>query len=563
MQNRVKFIEFFNADKFNLANINIIFGPLAVPNPMQTGAIEILARLKNKKYPMPDETICHPLSQPLEIKKYSEISLPISPVTVENIDCLKATANLKTQNKNAKIALLNMANRKHVGGGVYQGARAQEECIFCGTNISGTLLQYAHKNKGYVSSNNRPSYKNSFGQTDVLYSKNIWLLRETNQLHEWIDLNIDKQIEFNLISSAALQYDTLRNRYFEYASTGKFVFSDSAAKAILTAQLYNQIKVAIEQSNTHLILGAFGCGAFNNDPQFIAKTYRKILSLPDFIGKIKTPFAVLAKNDNPKDIANFNTFQSEFSTPLKPLSEDEQKKLITQINDGISYANQCKRQENSKDVIPSPSVSNTTSSSSSLSSSSATLFSSSSSSATAPQKDNEDIQFILYTSKTWVDILKKFIESEYQQLNKIQKNALKNPKEPDYQKLEDEDFRRLGAKSSLYSYLKARFSNENTIEDAIKLIKTLAFTSYQQITENNNSPSDSWLRYQNVIRPMIANPDLYPMPLKIQKMLRFTLTLVMQPYDMIRLRNFIPDIQELENVWDKKDLKPTSTPSKK
>ena len=42
---------------------------------------------------------------------------------------------------------------------------------------------------------------------------------------------------------------------------------------------YNKIKAIIEHSiennEDNLILGAFGCGAFGNDPQLASKTFKK------------------------------------------------------------------------------------------------------------------------------------------------------------------------------------------------------------------------------------------------------------------------------------------------
>jgi hypothetical protein len=58
------------------------------------------------------------------------------------------------------------------------------------------------------------------------------------------------------------------------------------------AKIYNQIKVAIEQGNDAVVLGALGCGAFNNDPIKMAELYRDILSLDEFRGKIKVEFAI-------------------------------------------------------------------------------------------------------------------------------------------------------------------------------------------------------------------------------------------------------------------------------
>lgn len=55
-----------------------------------------------------------------------------------------------------------------------------------------------------------------------------------------------------------------------------------------------------------LILGAFGCGAFRNNPSIVARAYKEIL--PDYIGYFKAiNFAVYCP---PNDLSNYNIFRN-------------------------------------------------------------------------------------------------------------------------------------------------------------------------------------------------------------------------------------------------------------
>ena len=63
---------------------------------------------------------------------------------------------------------------------------------------------------------------------------------------------------------------------------------------------------------THLVLGAFGCGACRNPPRKVAKAFKRILAEEEFNGRFeRITFAVL----DPNDSGIFRTFQKIFPPP--------------------------------------------------------------------------------------------------------------------------------------------------------------------------------------------------------------------------------------------------------
>lgn len=65
------------------------------------------------------------------------------------------------------------------------------------------------------------------------------------------------------------------------------------------------ISIAVKNNIDVLVLGAFGCGAFRNNPEIVARAYKEIL--PQFTGYFKEiRFAVYCSPKNPK---NYDVFK--------------------------------------------------------------------------------------------------------------------------------------------------------------------------------------------------------------------------------------------------------------
>ena len=65
------------------------------------------------------------------------------------------------------------------------------------------------------------------------------------------------------------------------------------------------LAAAAEQGAEILILGAFGCGAFQNDPRVVAEAYKKVLAELDGVFR-EVHFAVYC---SPRDQVNYEVFK--------------------------------------------------------------------------------------------------------------------------------------------------------------------------------------------------------------------------------------------------------------
>lgn len=69
------------------------------------------------------------------------------------------------------------------------------------------------------------------------------------------------------------------------------------------------LDIAASNGTDVVILGAFGCGAFQNDPNIVARAYKEILpSYKNVFDEI-----VFAVYCSPRDTVNFDTFKRIFA----------------------------------------------------------------------------------------------------------------------------------------------------------------------------------------------------------------------------------------------------------
>ena len=71
------------------------------------------------------------------------------------------------------------------------------------------------------------------------------------------------------------------------------------------------MKVTAANEVDHLVLGAFGCGAFNNPPELVANVFRKYLIDDGYAALFKSVTFAIKKNENRS--TNFDLFREAFS----------------------------------------------------------------------------------------------------------------------------------------------------------------------------------------------------------------------------------------------------------
>jgi uncharacterized protein (TIGR02452 family) len=198
-------------------------------------------------------------------------------ISVENLDSVSAAIKYS---KLGKTTILNMASYKRPGGGVENGARAQEECLFRCSNLFN------------INSNLYPLNKK-----DLIYSKDVTFFKDFN--YQSMD-----PIVVDVVTSAAINLNGTDIPFDEWLEDTNY-------------KINQIIDIALLNGTEYLVLGAWGCGVFKNDPFEMANLMWKNLVKRDKVtGHCKmryfkkVVFAVI--NDHNSVSNNYEIFGNVF-----------------------------------------------------------------------------------------------------------------------------------------------------------------------------------------------------------------------------------------------------------
>ncbi|MBQ4442617.1 MAG: TIGR02452 family protein [Bacteroidales bacterium] len=241
------------------------------------------------------------VSQSIASQQYigdaDNIDLPAPPYTekarvvVSRLRSFEAAARYPGQ----KVAVLNFASSTSPGGGVATGASAQEECLCRVSTLFPCLTTQAAWEKFYAP--HRAAH-NPLHNDDIIYIKDVVVLKDDdyNVLSSPFRVDVITCAAPNLRESPSNRYNRNDGEAVHISPEKLLELHVKRARKILSAAAANGAEV--------LILGAFGCGAFRNDPAVVAAAYQHVL--PQFLNHFKTiEFAVYC---SPRDLRNYEEF---------------------------------------------------------------------------------------------------------------------------------------------------------------------------------------------------------------------------------------------------------------
>lgn len=192
----------------------------------------------------------------------------------------------------ARIAVLSFASARNVGGGYLRGARAQEEDL-CRVSALYTSLRHAPDFYAAHRASRDPAYSHR-----VIYSPEVPVYRDVR----YSLLDVPYRVSF-LTSPAPNAGVITRDRPHDAA----------ALPELLAERASRVLGVAARYGCRSLVLGAWGCGVFRNDPAHVAAAFQRNLTAGGkFAGVFdRIVFAVLDKSAGRP---NLTAFRRAFST---------------------------------------------------------------------------------------------------------------------------------------------------------------------------------------------------------------------------------------------------------
>lgn len=221
-------------------------------------------------------------------------------VSVRKLDCLDLAHELLEQDPTDNLCVLNMASAGNPGGGVARGAGAQEEYLFRCSDYYRFLYQYAcHFDcRSYgIEPNQRHSYPMR-GDHAGIFSHGVTVFR-SNEANGYALLEHPWRVNFVAVAAHCLHGHPAQIPTEMIPST--------------LDRIRTIFRIAYNNGQRRLVLGAFGCGAFSNPPSHMAQLFKQVIEEPEFEGLFQAIHFAIIEDHNSRN-ANFKAFNDVFAT---------------------------------------------------------------------------------------------------------------------------------------------------------------------------------------------------------------------------------------------------------
>jgi uncharacterized protein (TIGR02452 family) len=167
----------------------------------------------------------------------------------------------------SRVGCLNFASARNPGGGFLGGSQAQEECLARSSGLYPCLAQfremYAH--------NARPESTGLYSDY-LVYSPGVPVFR--GEAGEWLT----EPFQLDVLTAPAVNAGALQRNNPELLPE-------------LVPTMRRRLRLVLAAAARHgidtLILGAWGCGVFANDPTQIAELFAEALAEPNIRGRFR------------------------------------------------------------------------------------------------------------------------------------------------------------------------------------------------------------------------------------------------------------------------------------
>jgi len=175
-------------------------------------------------------------------------------IEVTNETTAQAAVRLQAAGKTNLVAL-NFASARNQGGGFLAGAIAQEEDL---CRASGLYLCLKRKPLFY---NANIMCDDTYYTDGLLYSPNVPFFRDEHNLF------LEKPFLLSIVTCPAPNLSGIKPEGLHHK-----------LKGLIRERCIRILQVAHANSHKNIILGAWGCGAFGNDPKMVSEAFMLALA---------------------------------------------------------------------------------------------------------------------------------------------------------------------------------------------------------------------------------------------------------------------------------------------
>lgn len=187
-------------------------------------------------------------------------SLYQTQISICNEDTFNCADHIISMNK--KVCVVNFCSERHAGGIVAWSGRAQEESLVCRSTLAKSLYLFArHPNN--INIRNLIYYQEDLFDENfgAIFSPDVTVFRNSDYSLK------DFPFKVSIISIPALRNPKMDKDH-------KLQDRESS---ILRNKIKTILNIAIENNLFNIVLGAIGCGAYNNPPSEIAEIFFDII----------------------------------------------------------------------------------------------------------------------------------------------------------------------------------------------------------------------------------------------------------------------------------------------
>ena len=200
-----------------------------------------------------------------------------------------------------KVAVHNFASSTNPGGGVTRGSSAQEECL-CRCSGLYFCLSVPEMMKGFYYPHRNA--KNPINNADIIYTPGVTVFKTDTSNPKLLDEKDWYDVDVITCAAPNLR-ERPSNRFNQNNGDHAVKVSDRELLEIHKKRLTRILDVAALNNAEVVILGAFGCGAFQNKPEVVSRAAKEVIT--EYLHVFKTiEFAVYCP---PRDDTNFKAFK--------------------------------------------------------------------------------------------------------------------------------------------------------------------------------------------------------------------------------------------------------------